>query len=210
MALQAPLFDAAGKSNGSVDLPETLFAVEGSRYTLHEVIIALRRNQRKGTSMTKTRGLVSGGGRKPWKQKGTGNARAGSIRSPLWRKGGIVFGPVPRSHYVRLDAAKKNLAILTALSEKAKAGQISVLDSVNADLTKTSQAAGFIKDAALSQRTLLIVDKAQPSFLRAIGNIPWLEVIEAAQVNAWAVMRARKIVLLRAALDTLQNRFPKG
>src|SRR5690242_12244207 len=122
MAIQAPLFTAAGEAKGQFDLPETLFGSAGSRYVLHEVIVALQRNQRRGTSSTKTRGLVSGGGRKPWKQKGTGNARAGSIRSPLWRKGGIIFGPLPRSYSVHIDETKRHIALMTAMYEQQKAG----------------------------------------------------------------------------------------
>jgi len=129
-ALEAALFLASGEPQGKVELPETLFSDPGSRRTLQETIIALQRNQRRGTSETKTRGNVTGGGHKPWKQKGTGNARAGTIRSPLWRKGGIIFGPHPRSYRVELNQAKKTLALRTALVEKAKAQQIGVIESL--------------------------------------------------------------------------------
>src|SRR5258708_37306361 len=110
-----------------------LFAGPDSRYVLQEDIIPLKANQRRGTSQTKTRGLVSGGGRKPWKQKGTGNARSGSNRSPLWRKGGIIFGPHPRSYRIELNGAKKLMALQTALIEKAKASELSVIDSFNVE-----------------------------------------------------------------------------
>src|SRR6201996_5153586 len=114
-ALQAASYSVSGESKGNMDLPDILTATPGSRRVLHDAVVALQANQRRGTSMTKTRGLVSGGGRKPWKQKGTGNARAGSIRSPLWRKGGIIFGPVPRSYRIDLDTIKKQIALKTAL-----------------------------------------------------------------------------------------------
>src|SRR5262245_39632252 len=120
-SVQAPLYSAAGESKGQFDLPEGIFSETGSLRVLQEVIVGLQANQRRGTSMTKTRGLVSGGGHKPWKQKGTGNARSGSIRSPLWRKGGIIFGPSPRSYRVDLDQAKRLSALQTAFAAKAKA-----------------------------------------------------------------------------------------
>src|SRR5882724_12823154 len=128
--LQAPLFSASGESKGQFDLPAAIFGAPGSRRVLQQVIVGLQANQRSGTSMTKTRGLVSGGGRKPWKQKGTGNARSGSIRSPLWRKGGIIFGPQPRSYRTGLDQSKRLIALQTALSEKAKASELSILEDI--------------------------------------------------------------------------------
>src|ERR1700690_1304779 len=108
--LQVPLFSATGEAKGQFDLSEAIFSAPGSRRVLQEVIIALQANQRSGTSSTLTRGLVRGGGRKPWKQKGTGNARSGSIRSPLWRKGGIIFGPLPRSYRQDLAQSSRLLA----------------------------------------------------------------------------------------------------
>src|SRR5471032_2956024 len=135
-AIQAPLFSATGESKGEFELPEAIFAVAGSLRVLQEVIIGLQANQRRGTSCTKTRGLVSGGGRKPWKQKGTGNARSGSNRSPLWRKGGIIFGPLPRSYRTDLDQAKRLLALQTALFEKAKASDLSVFESLTVEQPK--------------------------------------------------------------------------
>src|SRR5689334_139195 len=118
-APQAPLYSATGEAKGQFDLSEAIFSGTGSLRVLQEVIIGLQGNQRRGTSSTKTRGVVSGGGRKPWKQKGTGNARSGSNRSPLWRKGGIIFGPLPRSYRTDLDQAKRLIALQTALTEKA-------------------------------------------------------------------------------------------
>ena len=144
--LQAPLFSATGEAKGQFDLPESIFTdVEGSRRVLQEVIVGMQANQRRGTSSTKTRGLVSGGGRKPWKQKGTGNARSGSIRSPLWRKGGIIFGPLPRSYRTDLDQSKRLIALQTALVEKAKASELGVFEALKFENAKTSEAQRFLK-----------------------------------------------------------------
>src|ERR1700690_1234573 len=111
--IQVPLFSGKGEAKGQFELPEAIFTPAGSRRVLQEVIVALQGNQRSETSSTKTRGLVRGGGRKPWKQKGTGNARSGSIRSPLWRKGGIIFGPLPRSYRQDLAQSSRLLALQT-------------------------------------------------------------------------------------------------
>ena len=210
MVVQAALFDATGQSQGQIDLPENIFGAPGSRYTLHEVVVALQGNQRRGTSSTKTRGLVSGGGRKPWKQKGTGNARAGSNRSPLWRGGGIIFGPSPRSYRIDLDESKKNLALMTALGLKTKAQDIVVADSLDFKKAKTSEAVKFFEKVGHSLRTLLVVENHDVQQDRLLRNISWLEVIQANQLNAWLLLRARKVIILKSALDVLIARFPKG
>src|ERR1041385_8725697 len=127
--MEANLISKSGEAKGKTELPASVFGQENSMRVLHEVLTAYQANQRQGTSNTKTRADVSGGGHKPWKQKGTGNARSGSNRSPLWRKGGIIFGPHPRSYRIELNAAKKLLALQTALIEKAKASDISVIRS---------------------------------------------------------------------------------
>src|SRR5207237_3886134 len=137
--IEASFFAATGEPKGKIELPELLFGTEGSRRVLFEAVKALQGNQRRGTSATKTRGMVRGGGRKPWKQKGTGNARSGSIRSPLWRKGGIIFGPHPRSYRIDVPEAKKWIALRTALMEKAKASQVSVIDALESTNGKTGE-----------------------------------------------------------------------
>jgi large subunit ribosomal protein L4 len=209
-SLQAPLFSAAGESRGQFDLPESIFSPVGSRRVLQEVIVALQANQRSGTSMTKTRGLVSGGGRKPWKQKGTGNARSGSNRSPLWRKGGIIFGPQPRSYRTELDQSKRLLALQTALSEKAKASEIGVFEALTSEQSKTKEAQAMLKKAGISGKTLVVVDRQDAKVSRAFANIKDICFIDVAQVNAWQLMATRKIFFTKAALDELSKRWPKG
>src|SRR5579864_6176724 len=136
-SVQAPLYSAAGEAQGQFDLPEVIFSAPGSRRVLQEVIVALQANQRRGTSSTKTRGEVSGGGHKPWKQKHTGNARAGSIRSPLWRKGGIIFGPEPRSYVQRLPATKRLAALRAVLQSAFGSGNLRIVDSFKVQEPKT-------------------------------------------------------------------------
>src|SRR5262249_17497578 len=151
---------------------ESIFEGTGSRRVLQHVIVGLAANQRAGTSSTKTRGFVSGGGRKPWKQKGTGNARSGSIRSPLWRKGGIIFGPLPRSYRWDLSQANRLMALKTALLEKAKAAEVGIFEGLNtADAPKTREAKAALAKAGLAERSLLIVDKRDEKLERAFGNL---------------------------------------
>ena len=209
-ALQAPLFSAKGESKGQFDLPEAIFSPVGSRRVLQEVIVGLQANQRSGTSMTKTRGLVSGGGRKPWKQKGTGNARSGSIRSPLWRKGGIIFGPQPRSYRTEMDQSRRLLALQTALAEKAKSSEIGIFEAIAFDQPKTKEAQQFLAKAGISGKALLVVDKKDAKVSRVFANIGGVQLVDADQVNAWQIMASPKVYFTMVALDTLAKRWPKG
>ncbi len=208
--LQAPLFSATGEAKGQVDLSEAIFSPAGSLRVLQEVIIGLQANQRRGTSSTKTRGFVSGGGRKPWKQKGTGNARSGSIRSPLWRKGGIIFGPLPRSYRTDLDQSKRLIALQTALAEKAKASEIGVFEALSFETPKTSEAQKFLTKAGVTGKALIVVDTKNQKLKQAFGNIPGIQIVDAAEVNAWQLMAHRKVFFTSAALEALEKRWPKG
>jgi large subunit ribosomal protein L4 len=209
--IQAPLYSASGDAKGQMDLPEAIFGGEGSLRSLQQVIVGLQANQRQGTSSTKTRGVVSGGGRKPWKQKGTGNARSGSIRSPLWRKGGIIFGPLPRSYRAGLDQARRLLALKTAFAEKAKSSDLGIFEAFQVTEPKTRDAQAVLEKAGITgKRTLFVVDKREAKLERAFANIPNVRIVEAAEVNAWTLMGSRKIFMTKAALDVLEKRWPKG
>ena len=210
-AVQAPLYSATGSSKGHIDVPEAIFGGMGSLRTLQEVVVGLQGNQRRGTSSTKTRGLVSGGGRKPWKQKGTGNARSGSIRSPLWRKGGIIFGPLPRSHRTELTQAKRVLALQTALATKLKAEGLGILDSIQIGEPKTGEAQAVLDKAGLAgRRVLLVVEKRDEKIERAFRNLKDVRLVEPGELNAWMLMASGKILFTKAALDALIQRWPKG
>ncbi len=209
-ALRAAFYAANGEAKGKVDLPDAIFGDAGSRYSLQETIIGLQRNQRRGTSETKTRGNVRGGGRKPWKQKGTGNARAGSIRSPLWRGGGIIFGPHPRSYRVDLPEAKRAVALKTALVVKVKAGELSIIESIAFPQTKTSSASQFFKKTGIAGHVLLVVDKMPAEMTRALRNLHGFTWIAASDVNAWNLLAVRQVLVTNAALDILAQRFSKN
>jgi large subunit ribosomal protein L4 len=208
--MQVPLYTATGESKSKIELPNTIFAQEVSKRVLHEVLVGYQANQRRGTSDTKTRAEVSGGGHKPWRQKGTGNARSGSNRSPLWRKGGIIFGPHPRSYHVELSADKKRLAFATALSIKAQREEVGVLEKLGDSQGKT-RALGKVFDKAIPEgKILVVVDKKTDILRRAIGNICRITLQDANELNADGLMRARRVLITKDALKALENRFPKG
>ena len=208
-AIEAPFITAAGETKGTVELPASLFSGQESRHVLYDVLVALRANQRRGTSDTKTRAEVSGGGRKPWKQKHTGNARSGSNRSPLWRKGGIIFGPHPRSYRIDIPAEKRKAALLTGLAEKGRSASVRVLETIPDTGGKTGPAVKFLAKAAPEGSILLIVDKMSEPLSRAVRNIARLEVSGAQEVNAWTVLSANNVLFTQAGLRAMSERFEK-
>jgi len=205
--MQLSLFSSTGASKGNLNLAD-YFSVENQQLrTLHEVVTGYMSNQRRGTSSTKTRGLVSGGGRKPWKQKGTGNARSGSIRSPLWRKGGIIFGPLPRSYSVHLTAEKKREALRSAIISKAQDGQLVALDSVDAKVSKTSQVSKLMNKIGVKGKTLVVVDQVPATLSRAFSNLSQICCVSASDVNAWQILRNQTVVVTPQALQAVATRI---
>ena len=208
--MQATLFTAAGEAKGQVELPKGLFEREASKRTLQEVITAYQANQRRGTSNTKTRAEVSGGGHKPWRQKGTGNARSGSNRSPLWRKGGIIFGPRPRSYRIDVPEVKRQSALATALGVKAQNQEVAVLEALPENEGKTSGAGKFFDKTAPSGRVLVVVDKKSDLLKRSLRNLNRIRLIDVRELNPHMLMHTQKVLLTKTALEALEDRFPKG
>jgi large subunit ribosomal protein L4 len=199
--METTVYTLDGKEKGKVSLPGN-FETKVSAALMHEVITAYQANQRAGTHSTKTRGEVSGGGRKPWKEKGTGNARSGSNRSPLWRKGGIIFGPKPHGYYQNISQQKRKLALFMALSEKAKSGDIIVVDQIAVNEPKTKEIATILKNLKLEGMNILVADgKIDPKFKMAGRNIPGLIMTEARNLNSYTIMWAQKVVFTAAALE---------
>ena len=151
------VYDITGKQTGELELNENVFGVEVNEAVVHQAVVMQLASQRLGTAATKTRGLVRGGGKKPWKQKGTGRARAGSIRSPLWVGGGTVFGPQPRSYAFRMPRKQRRLAIKSALSAKVNSGELVVVDSISFDAPKTKNVVKMLKDFNAADNKALII-----------------------------------------------------
>lgn len=206
----AKLFSATGESKGTVELPQEIFGAIGSRRILHETIVALQANQRRGTSATKTRGLVSGGGHKPWKQKGTGNARSGSNRSPLWRKGGIIFGPSPRSYRIDLPAQKKQVALQSALAAKGIAEQILIIEKMASKESKTRDIYAILKKVGLKGKMLIVLDKKEPQLVRAIRNVGNTTLVDALELNPLHLLMSKNVLMTSKALEALKARIQEG
>lgn len=203
--METTLYDLKGQETGKVTLPG-IFDVRISPALLHEVITGYLANQRAGTHKTKTRGEVSGGGSKPYKQKGTGNARRGSNRSPLMRKGGIIFGPRPHSYTQNLSQQKRRLSLEMALASKAKDGNLLMVDGFSVSEPKTKKVVEILKNLKLEGKQVLVVsDRFDTAAKTASRNIPDLALVPASSINSYLVLWADKVVLTRAALEILEK-----
>lgn len=189
---------------GKKEVPDIVFNNPADEAVVHTAVVAYMANQRQGTHSTKTRGEVSGGGRKPWRQKHTGRARHGSIRSPLWRKGGIVFGPKPRDYYIQLPKQMKDTALFKALTMKYKDGEILLLDNLSLNRIKTKDMVEILKNLDLQEKSVLIaLPEKDEKILLSARNIPYVGVVRAEDLNAYHVAMFDKVIFTVAALDKL-------
>lgn len=204
--VEAPLRGSDGADRGKVALPG-IFAERPREHLLYEVVQMQRACRRMGTHATKTRGAVSGGGSKPWRQKGTGRARHGSIRSPIWEGGGVVFGPQPRSYAYRVPAKARRVALRAALSDRCREGRLTVLEEIRLDEAKTKRVAALLAALGL-EGSVLIVEKGENQALeRAARNLPHVRVLRTEGVNVYDVLRHRHLVVTRAAVEALAERL---
>jgi large subunit ribosomal protein L4 len=203
--LTARFFNAAGEPGDAVQLPEELFDGVVHEAALHQTIKAHLANQRQGNASTKTRAEVRGGGKKIWRQKGTGRARQGSIRAPHWRGGGVVFGPTPRSY--RQDVPKKvrSLARRSAFNQRALNGEITVLEAFRMDAPKTKQVVSLLSKMGVAgaKSVLVLTDGSKETVFRSARNLPNVEVLPFAQASAYDVLKARQVVIEQGALSSV-------
>lgn len=202
-----PVYNIQGQEVGQIDLDNSVFDGEINSSAVYQAVLFYRANQRKGLASTKTRGEVSGGGRKPWRQKGTGRARVGSTRSPLWRHGGVVFGPHPRDYSYTLPNKIKKLALKSSLNAKLKENNFIVLDQVILNSHKTKEMFQILKRLKINQKTLFLLDKIDQNILRSSRNINLLNTTLANQVNAYDVLAAQKLLTTRQAVLDLVKRL---
>jgi large subunit ribosomal protein L4 len=204
---KANVFDKDGSSAGTVDLPKSLFEAEVNEFVVHEVIVAYLANQRQGTVNTKERSDVRGGGKKPWKQKGTGRARAGTIRSPLWRGGGTVFGPHPRDHRLKVNKKVRRVALKSSLTTRAQDGNVLVVKSLAFDAPKTKTFAALLKtmQAYPKKKTLVVLDKASEATIKSARNVAGVRLTAADKINTYDVVWADKIVVTSDALRRMEE-----
>src|SRR5687768_17264453 len=187
--LQATVIDGAGKSTGNQSLPEDIFGGEVNVPLMHQVMTAQLAEARSGTASTKTRSQVSGGGIKPWRQKGTGRARSGSTRSPLWRKGGIIFGPNPRDYRQDLPKKKKLLAFRIAVAGLVEDNRLQIVDPIEISEPKTKNVAQVYARWQAPTDSFYLVDKLDPTFVRASRNIAKVKVSDVATFNTYDALR---------------------
>lgn len=205
--METKLLNIKGKEVGTASVPAS-FTVEPDQHFLHEIVRYYLANKHRGTACTKTRSEVSGGGRKPWKQKGTGRARQGSNRSPIWRKGGVVFGPRPRSFRQYLPKQKLTAGLYQALSSRLSDGAVYVIENLDLAKAKTAELVSLRK--ALNAKTVLFVsEKAEQNFVAASRNIPGFGICLAKNLNAYEALRNEKIVITAAALKEMESRATK-
>ncbi|HUJ08755.1 MAG TPA: 50S ribosomal protein L4 [Verrucomicrobiae bacterium] len=207
--MKLPIINIAGQAQGEVEFADELIIKNGKgTQAVHDTVTAYRANQRSGTASTKQISEVHGSGKKPWKQKGTGRARAGSFASPLWRGGGVVFGPKPRDYSIRVPKKVKSLAFRKALSERLLAGDVVVIDELKLANHKTKEFAGILeKIAAESAATLVVTDQVDRNLKLASRNLAEVKVEPADSVNVYELLRFEKIVATKAALEKLRARL---
>lgn len=200
------LYNIAGQAAGEIELNDGVFGVEYNEAVIHQAVVRQMANERLGTHATKTRGLVRGGGKKPWKQKGTGRARVGSIRSPLWVGGGTVFGPLPRSHAKDMPRKARQLAVKSALSEKLRAGEIIVVDAIQFEAPKTKDVVKMLAafDAA---GKALIVDGGEKSANTVLSarNIPGVKAYAPSGLNIYDLVHYTKLFLTKDAVEKIEE-----
>jgi large subunit ribosomal protein L4 len=206
--MQVKVFDTTAKDAGTIELDDTIFGIEPNVAVMHQAFLRQRANARLGTSNTLTRGRVSGGGRKPWRQKGTGRARQGSTRSPQWRGGGVVFGPHPRSYRQDMPKKMRRLAIRSVLSAKVRDDQALVIQGIAGLEPKTKSMIALLGALPGSQRSTLIVigpGEEQGVVHRAAGNLENVTVIRAGYVNVRDVLTHERLLLTTEAVETIQG-----
>jgi large subunit ribosomal protein L4 len=201
------VLNAKGKKAGSVDLPDEVFGVQVNVPVMHRVVRAQLAAARAGTHSTKTRSEVRGGGAKPWRQKGTGRARQGSRRAPQWTGGGVVFGPKPRDHALRVNKKEKVLALRSALTDRQAGGNLFVLDGLDFDLPKTARAVELLETLGLGGRKLLfVVDGLEEAAIKSFRNLPSVHLIAFDQLNTYDVLASDAVAFTRDSLDAFLGR----
>lgn len=199
------LYNQSGSKVGEIDLKDTIFGIEPNNHILFEAIVMQRASLRQGSHKVKNRSEVSGGGRKPWRQKGTGRARQGSIRSPQWRGGGTVFGPVPRSYSYKLPKKVRRLAIKSALSTKFLEENIIVLDALTLDAPKTKEMVNVLKNLSVDKKALIVTEAIDDNIALSARNIPGITVVSAAGVNVLDVIAHEKLIMTKAAVEKVEE-----
>ena len=205
--LKTNVYDMSGKLVGEIELSEAVFGVTPNQSVVHDVVKNHLANKRQGTQSALTRAEVSGGGRKPWKQKGTGRARQGSTRAPQWTHGGVVFAPKPRDYSYTLNKKTRRLALKSVLSAKVAEENLIVIDSIKMDAPKTKEFAAFLKAVGADCKALVVTAAPDANVVKSGRNIPGCEVTFANLINVYDVVNAKKLVVDQEALRKIEEVF---
>ena len=204
--MKVQVFDNSGKKVKEVSAPKEVFATPVNEHLIYEAVINYRANQRQGTAAAKTRAMVRGGGRKPWRQKGTGRARAGSTRSPLWRSGGVTFGPHPRDYSYRMPKKARRLALKSALAAKLADDQLMILESLEMAEPKTKEGARLLNNLKL-ESALFVDNHTNANLILALRNIPRVKAVDHKQLTVYDVLDHKVLVFSQHAFDSLMERL---
>ena len=198
------LFDIKGQNIGDIALSENVFGQPVNTAVMHEVVVAHLANCRQGTQSAKTRSEVSGGGKKPWRQKGTGRARQGSTRSPQWRHGGVVFAPKPRDYTIRVNKKVKRLAMKSALSSKVEENEVIVFDALNIEAPKTKEMVKVLKAVDVNKALIVLADKDE-AVERASANIEGVKTTLVGTLNVYEILKYEKLILTKASVEKIEE-----
>ena len=197
--------DMAGKVVSEIELNDAVFGITPNKTAMHSAVVNYLANQRQGTQSTLTRTEVSGGGRKPWRQKGTGHARQGSTRAPQWRHGGVALGPKPRSYRFTLNKKVKKLAMLSALSSKVSENEMVVVDAIKTDEFKTKTMVSMLKALGAEKKTLIVLDSVDAKVIKSAANIQGVKTTQANTLNVYDILNCDKFVIVKGAVEKLEE-----
>ena len=202
--MEIPVYSKTGEKIDNLQLDDKKFGGPIRNKLLRDAVTMYEANKRQGTASTKTKGEVAGGGRKPWTQKHTGKARVGSIRSPLWKGGGVSFGPRPRDYSYAIPKKARKLALYTALSAKVRDNELVVIDDLNFDIPKTKQMVGILKALNIDNSScLIVISKANETVWKSARNIPSVKIMTSMELNAYEILRPKKVLLTKEALSSI-------
>ncbi len=199
------VYDMNGKPVSDLELSDAVFGIEPNAVAMHAAVVNYLANQRQGTQSTLTRTEVSGGGKKPWRQKGTGHARQGSTRAPQWTHGGVALGPKPRSYSYSLNKKVKRLALLSALSSKCAEGEIVVLDAIRTDEFKTKTIVNMLKALSISEKALIVLDTPDRKVIKSAANIPGVKTTQVNTLNVYDILNYTKFIVVKDAVAKIEE-----
>lgn len=202
---QVQVLNMAGQSVGSVELAESVFGIKPNKTIMHELVVNYLANRRQGTQSTLTRAEVSGGGRKPWRQKGTGRARQGSTRSPQWRHGGIVFAPKPRDYSYTVNKKERRLAMKSAFSSKVLAGELIVLDAVTLDSYRTKDIVSMLRAIGAGKKPLVVLPEVDRKVINSARNIEGVRTAQVNTLNVYDIINSDSLIIVRDAVNKIEE-----